>query len=120
MYREFLKSKLHRLKITESNLHYSGSLTIDEELMEKAGIAPNERIHIFNINNGARFETYALKGERGSRKIGLNGAAARLGTVGDLIIVVTYCYLTEEEIPSHTSRVVIIGEGNEIEDIFES
>jgi aspartate 1-decarboxylase len=119
MFREFLKAKIHRATITESNLHYTGSLTIDEELMEKAGIAPNERIHVFNINTGSRFETYALPGEKGGRKIGLNGAAARMGEIGDLIIIVSYCYLSEDEIPGHKSRVVVLGEDNRIEEVFE-
>ncbi len=116
--REFLRAKIHRATITEANLDYNGSLTIDEEIMEKAGIAPNERVHVFNINNGARFETYAIPGKRGSRVIGLNGAAARLGAPGDLIIVVTYCYLKEEEIARHKPRVLLMGPGNQIEKIL--
>ncbi|MFZ0389988.1 MAG: aspartate 1-decarboxylase [Calditrichia bacterium] len=120
MKREFLLAKIHRATITHSNLHYTGSLTIDEELLEKSGIAPNERVHVFNISNGQRFETYALKGEKGSREIGLNGAAARLGVVGDSIIIVAYCYLAPEEIPGHSARVLILGPGNVIEESFES
>lgn len=119
MNREFLKVKIHRATITQSNLHYSGSLTIDEEIMEKAGISPNERVHVFNINNGERFETYAIKAKKGSRIIGLNGAAARRGQVGDLIIIVTYCYLSEEEIPVHKARVLLMGKNNEIENMME-
>ncbi len=119
MHREFLKSKIHRAAITESDLHYSGSLTIDADLMEKAGIDHNERVHVFNINTGGRFETYAIRGERGSGKIGLNGAAARMGTVGDLIIIVTYCYLEEEEINRHKAKVLLMGENNKIEEILE-
>lgn len=88
MFREFLKAKIHQATITQSNLHYSGSLTIDEEILEKSGILPNERIHVFNINNGQRFETYAIKGKRGSKQFGLNGAAARPGSIGDQIIIV--------------------------------
>ena len=120
MQREFLKSKIHQATINEANLNYSGSLTIDEEIMEKAGILSNEKIHVFNINNGNRFETYALKGKRGSREIGLNGAAARLGQVGDRIIIVTYCLLPENEIASHKGRVLLMGEGNSIEQIIET
>ncbi|HHE64484.1 MAG TPA: aspartate 1-decarboxylase [Bacteroidetes bacterium] len=120
MKREFLKAKIHRATITEANLDYSGSLTIDEALMEAAGIAHNERVHVFNINNGARFETYAIRGKRGSGIIALNGAAARLGAVGDLIIIVTYCYLSEEEIPQHKAKVLIMGEGNRIKEILET
>lgn len=119
MFREFLKSKIHGAVITEANLKYRGSITIDEALLEKAGIAPNERVHVFNINNGARFETYAIRGERGSGVIGLNGAAARMGQVGDPVIVVTYCYLSEEEIGTHKARVLIMGENNQIQEIIE-
>ena len=120
MQREFLKTKIHKATITESNLNYTGSLTIDEEIMEKAGILSNEKIHVFNINNGKRFETYALKGKRGSGEMGLNGAAARLGQVGDLIIIVTYCLLREDEIAAHKGRVLIMGERNSIEQIIET
>ena len=120
MFREFLKAKIHRATITQSNLHYSGSLTIDEEILEKCGILPNERIHVYNINNGQRFETYAIKGKRGSRQFGLNGAAARLGSIGDQIIIVAYCYLSEEEIARHTARVMIMDEGNKIKEIIET
>jgi aspartate 1-decarboxylase len=120
MFREFLKAKIHQATITESNLHYSGSLTIDEEILEKSGILPNERIHVFNINNGQRFETYAIKGKRGSKQFGLNGAAARLGSVGDRIIVVAYCYLAEDEIAGHQARVIIMDEANAIKEIIET
>ncbi len=119
MYREFLRSKIHRATITEANLNYSGSIAIDENIMEKAGIASNERVHIFNINNGNRFETYAIPGKRGSKIMGLNGAAARLGAPGDLIIIVTYCYLTDEEMPHHHPRLVLMKEDNEIDKIVE-
>jgi aspartate 1-decarboxylase len=89
-------------------------LSIDENLLEKAGIFPNERVHVYNINNGKRFETYAIKAKRGSGEIGLNGAAARLGQVGDLIIIVTYCYLSQNEIQSHNPNVIILDEENRI------
>lgn len=118
MFREFLKSKIHRATVTESNLRYSGSLTIDREIMEQAGILPGERVHVFNINNGARFETYAISGKAGSGEFALNGAAARMGEVGDLIIVVTYCYLSEKEISGYAPRILIMGEGNSIEKII--
>ncbi len=120
MFREFLNSKIHRATVTQSNLHYTGSLSIDEDLLEKSGIYPNERIHVYNINTGQRFETYAIKGRRGSGEIGLNGAAARLGTVGDLIIIVAYCYLSESEIQDHKARILILGEKNRITEMIES
>ena len=114
MIREFLKAKIHRATITGSHLEYNGSLSIDAELMEAAGIAPNERVHVYNITNGVRFETYAIKGERGTRKIELNGAAARTGLPGDRIIIVTYCLLTDEEIQTHMARILIMQEDNVI------
>jgi len=120
MIREFLKSKIHRATVTKVNLHYNGSLSIDEEIMEKAGILVNERIYVYNIHTGHRFDTYAIKAPRGSKEIGLNGAAARLGAVGDLIIIVSYCYLTEEEMSSHKARIIVLGEGNHIREIIET
>jgi len=85
--------------------------------METAGIAPNERVHVYNITNGVRFETYAIKGDSGSWRIELNGAAARTGHTGDRIIIVTYCLLTEEEIRTHTARIITMQEGNVIDTI---
>ena len=117
MIREFLKAKIHRATVTGSHLDYNGSLSIDAGLMETAGIAPNERVHVYNITNGVRIETYAIKGEHGSRCIELNGAAARTGHPGDRIIIVTYCLLTDEEITTHASRIVIMKEHNIIDTI---
>ncbi|CAB5095040.1 Aspartate 1-decarboxylase (EC [Olavius algarvensis associated proteobacterium Delta 3] len=114
MIREFLKAKIHRATVTDSHLDYDGSLSIDAGLMETAGIAPNERVHVYNITNGARFETYAIRGEKGSRCIELNGAAARTGHPGDRIIIVAYCLLTDAEIPTHTARIVTMQEDNVI------
>jgi aspartate 1-decarboxylase len=90
MYIEVLKSKIHRATITESDLHYIGSIGIDEDLMDAAHLIENEKVHIYNINNGERLETYVIKGERGSGTISLNGAAARKAAVGDKIIIVSY------------------------------
>jgi aspartate 1-decarboxylase len=120
MFREFLRSKIHRATVTKVNLHYNGSLSIDEEILEASGILVNERIYIYNIHTGQRFETYAIKAPRGSKEFGLNGAAARMGSVGDLIIVVAYCYLNETEIASHKARIVILGEGNQIQEILDT
>jgi aspartate 1-decarboxylase len=119
MMRELLKAKIHGATITQANLHYTGSLTIDEDLLEKSGILPNSRIYIYNINNGHRFDTYVIKGKRGSGEIRLNGAAARLGTVGDRIIIVEYCILQDHEIENHKAKVLILGENNKIEKIME-
>jgi aspartate 1-decarboxylase len=120
MMRELLKAKIHGATITQANINYTGSLSIDEEILEKSGILPNERIYIYNINNGHRFDTYVIKGEKGSREIGLNGAAARLGAVGDRIIIVAYCILQEDEIKAHKARVLILGQNNNIEKVIEN
>lgn len=90
--RQFLRSKIHRATITQTDLHYEGSLTIDRDLMDAASIAPHEVVHVVNVGNGERFTTYAIEGERGSGTIGLNGAAARLGMPGDLVIIMTFRY----------------------------
>lgn len=94
---EVLKSKIHRVTVTEADLDYIGSITIDEALMEAAGIIENERVDIYNITNGERFSTYAIRGERGTGVIGLNGAAAHKAPVGSLIIIASYAQMTPEE-----------------------
>ena len=94
---EVVKSKIHRVAVTEADLNYIGSITIDEDLMEAANIIENERVYIYNINNGERFDTYVIKGERGSGKICLNGAAARLVQVGDIVIIVSFATMDFEE-----------------------
>jgi aspartate 1-decarboxylase len=88
--RQFLRSKIHRATITQTDLHYEGSLTLDRDLMDAASIADHEVIHVVNVNNGERFTTYAIEGPRGSGVVGLNGAAARLGMPGDLVIIMTF------------------------------
>jgi aspartate 1-decarboxylase len=105
-----LRSKIHRATVTETRLDYEGSITVDEDLLERAGIWLGERVTIANINNGARFETYVFKGERGSGIIALNGAAARLGERGDKIIIMGY-ELTSEPI---SSKVVLVDERNKV------
>lgn len=107
-----LKSKIHRATVTEVNLNYVGSITIDEELLERAKILPNEKVEVFNISTGARFETYTLVGPRGSGVIGLNGAAARLALPGDKIIIVAYGIMDEEEARRFTPSVIIVDENN--------
>ncbi|MBK6265609.1 aspartate 1-decarboxylase [Marivirga sp. S37H4] len=94
---EALKSKIHRVKVTQAELHYVGSITIDEDLMEASNIIENEKVQIVNINNGERLETYVIKGERGSGMVCLNGPAARKVQVGDIIIIISYAYLDFEE-----------------------
>jgi aspartate 1-decarboxylase len=94
---EVLKSKIHRAKITQAELNYVGSITIDEDLIEAANIIPNEKVQIVNNNNGARFETYVIKGERGSGTVCLNGATARLAQVGDIVIIMSYASMPMDE-----------------------
>lgn len=94
---ELMKSKIHRARVTEANLNYIGSVTIDEDLIEAAGLYINEKVSIVNIDNGERIETYVIKGERGSGKIGINGAAAHKFSVGHLIIIMAYAHMTPEE-----------------------
>lgn len=111
------KSKLHRATVTEADLNYVGSITIDKDLMDAAAILPGERVQIVNNNNGARLETYVIEGEPGSGMICLNGAAARLVQPGDIVIIMAYCWLDPEEAKSFRPKVVFLGEGNRIEAI---
>lgn len=109
-----MKSKIHRAKVTEANLDYIGSITIDEDLIDAVGLLPNEKVQIVNNNNGARFETYVIAGARGSGTICLNGAAARLVQVGDTVIIIAYALMTPEEAKVHQPKVAFIGEQNKI------
>lgn len=110
-----LKSKIHCATVTEANLHYMGSITIDENLMDAAGLLPNEHVHVVNNMNGARIETYVIKGPRNSGCICLNGAAARLFQVGDEVIIMAYANMTPEEALVFTPKVIFpIGDKNEI------
>ncbi len=113
---QILKSKIHRVKITQAELNYVGSITIDEDLMDAANIIANERVQVVNNNNGARFETYAIKGARGSGTVCLNGATARLAQVGDIVIIMSYGFLPMEEakvyepilvFPDHNNKLLI-------------
>jgi len=113
-----LKAKLHKATITEADLTYEGSLTIDRDLMDAVGIIPFERVKVYNINNGERFDTYAIEGSRKSGTIGLNGAAARKGMVGDLIIIVTYAQCTESELVDYHPRIALLDEGNTIKEML--
>ncbi len=101
------------MKVTEADLHYEGSITIDAELLERAGILPYEKVQVLNITNGNRLETYTIEGERGSRVCCLNGAAARLTEIGDRIIVIAYAEMAPEEAKNHTPKVVVVDENNE-------
>lgn len=109
-----LKSKIHRAVITQAELNYVGSITIDEELMEAAGLYEYERVHIANVNNGSRIETYIIAGKRGSGVICLNGAAAHSGSKGDRVIIMAYANMKPDEIKYHKPKVVFVGDKNEI------
>ena len=114
MYIEVLKSKIHRVKITEAELHYVGSITIDEDLMDAANLLENEKVQIVNINNGERLETYVIKGVRGSGQICLNGPAARKAQVGDVIIIISYCSIDQDEAKQHEPIVIFPDEKNKL------
>ena len=111
-----LKSKIHRATITEADLSYEGSLTIDEELLNAVDIHLYERVMVYNINNGERFDTYAIEGEPGSGVIGLNGAAARKGMIGDQIIIVSYAFFSEDELSDYSPKIVLLNESNRIKE----
>ena len=114
MRRTMLKSKIHRATVTASDLHYVGSITIDPDLLEAADIREHEQVHVVDVDNGARFETYTIKGERGSGEICVNGAAARLVHTGDTIIVISYADYEEQELDSYVPRVVHVNGENVI------
>lgn len=111
---EVMKSKLHCVKITEANLNYMGSVTIDEDLMDAAGLIAGEKVEVVNNNNGERLETYVIKGERGSGCICLNGAAARKCVVGDILIIISYAMMDFEEAKTFKPKVVFPKEGNKL------
>lgn len=112
MFRTMMKSKIHRATVTEANLNYVGSITIDEDLMEAADLLENEKVQVVDNNNGARLETYVIPGPRGSGVICLNGAAARLVQPGDTVIIMSYAMMSDEEIRNHKPRVVFVNESN--------
>ena len=111
---EVFKSKIHRAKVTQAELHYVGSITLDEDLMDAANIIENEKVQIVNVNNGERFETYVIKGDRGSGTVCLNGPAARKVQVGDVIIIVTYAIMNYDEAKSHQPSVIFPDDNNKI------
>jgi aspartate 1-decarboxylase len=114
MQRQMLKSKIHRATVTDCDLHYAGSITLDPDLMREADLLPNELVHVLDIDNGSRFETYVIEGRPGSREVQVNGAAARLVQRGDRVIIVSYGSYSEEELERHQPRVVHVDVGNEI------
>ncbi len=112
--RIMLKSKIHRAHVTGVNIDYEGSITIDKKLMEEADILPYEQVQVLNINNGERFSTYAIEGKEGSGEICLNGAAARLAAIGDIVIILTYCHISEDEAYNFTPKLVYVDAKNAI------
>lgn len=115
---EMFKSKIHRATVTEAELFYEGSITIDKDLLEAANILPYEKVQVVNLNNGSRLETYTLEGEKGSGIICLNGPAARLGCVGDEVIIITYATMTEEEAKNYKPKIVLVDKQNKISKII--
>lgn len=109
-----MRAKLHRATVTRADLHYEGSISIDRDFMDAAGFLPNEQVDVLDIDNGARFTTYVIEAERGSKTIGVNGAAARLVQSGDKVIVLSYAQMSMEEAEAHKPTVVLMDEGNVI------
>ena len=112
MLRTLLKSKIHRVKTTHCELHFEGSCAIDEDLLDAANICENEQVHIWNVDNGERFVTYAIKGERGSGMISVNGSAARRACVGDLLIIAAFAQVDEKELATHQPQLVFVDGNN--------
>jgi aspartate 1-decarboxylase len=115
-----MNGKIHRATVTEANLNYVGSITIDEDLLDAVGMVANEKVQIVNNNNGARLETYIIPGERGSGVVCLNGAAARLVQKGDIVIIISYCLVPEEKVQNHQPKVAIMDEGNKIKEMINA
>lgn len=113
------KAKLHRLRVTEADLYYEGSITLDEDLLKASGILPYEKVQVVNVNNGSRLETYTIPGKAGSRTVCLNGPAARLAAPGDNVIVISYLQLTPDEAKTHKPRVVLVNEKNDPIEIMD-
>jgi aspartate 1-decarboxylase len=118
MLRNMMKAKIHRATVTDANLNYVGSITIDKDVLDALDILPNEKVQVVNNNNGARLETYVIAGEPGSGVICLNGAAARLVQKGDVVIIISYAWMTDEEARKHTPRVAIMDENNRIKQLL--
>ena len=118
MLRTLLNGKIHRATVTEADLNYVGSVTIDQDILDAANIAVHEKVQIVNNNNGARFEAYTIAGQRGSGVICLNGAAARMVQTGDVVIIMSYVQVSNDELAQHRPNVVIMGEHNRIKEII--
>lgn len=114
MLRCMLRAKIHQATVTDANISYEGSLTVDESLLEATGIRPFEQVRVSNMNNGERFETYVIPGQKGSGVICLNGPAARKGTKGDVIVIFSYSYYTEDEMADYSPKIIRLDKNNEI------
>jgi aspartate 1-decarboxylase len=114
MFIQVLKSKIHRVKITQAELHYVGSITIDEDLLDAAGLIEGEKVQVVNVNNGERLETYVIKGERGSGMICMNGPAARKVQVGDIVIIISYAFMTPDEARNHKPSIIFPDDTNKL------
>jgi aspartate 1-decarboxylase len=119
MERFMLKSKIHKAALTGTELDYEGSITIDEDLLEKADILPNEQVHVLNMNNGQRFITYTIAAPRGSGIVLLNGPAARLGTIGDKVIIISYCQISADKAKDLKAKTVLVDDKNRPKEIIE-
>jgi aspartate 1-decarboxylase len=119
MQRSFLRAKIHRARVTRCDLHYVGSITIDADLLRAADLLPLEQVDVYNITSGTRFSTYCIAGEVGSGEIGINGAAAHLAGVGELVIIAAYCQLEPQEISRHRARVVLVDGRNRPAEVRE-
>ncbi len=117
MKRIMLKAKIHNAVVTEANIDYEGSLTLDEDLLDEAGLMPYEQVHIYNITNGERFVTYLIKGERGSRTVGINGAAVHRANVGDRVILAVFGLMDDEETDFFIPKILLMDENNKIKKI---
>jgi aspartate 1-decarboxylase len=117
MFRTLLKSKIHRVAVTDCELHYEGSCAIDEDLLDAADLSENEQIHIWNINNGERFVTYAIRGQRGSGIISVNGSAARRAAVGDMIIIAAFAQVHEDQVAGFQPQLVFVDANNRIQEL---
>ena len=120
MFRTMMNGKIHRATVTEANLNYVGSITIDEDLLDAVGMVANEKVAIVNNNNGARLETYIIPGKRGSGVVCLNGAAARLVQKGDVVIIISYVMIQQEKMPYHKPKVAIMDENNRIIELINA
>ncbi|WP_243296792.1 aspartate 1-decarboxylase [Bacillus litorisediminis] len=120
MFRIMMNAKIHRARVTEADLNYVGSITIDEAILDAVGMRPNEKVQVVNNNNGARFETYIIPGERNSGVICVNGAAARLVQKGDVVIIISYGLIPGEQLDSHSPKIAIMNEKNEIKELIKN